>query len=218
MTPEEFSRYKKIVEVAFSLTTRLTLKMVVEFNYSYQSLSGHLIEHPLHSEFVKPSGEIISHAKYRYHLELSPKKDYKFSLYIDWDNYDDLVTLIETVVEISNPNHPSKLYKRIYANDGMLVDIKCDRTKIIPLYVNDMFGKTLSCVPIVIYDDGSSMVTEGVRFTLCDALDFDIPISRIKGFRRFLMTYNPMMHASMMSKYLPSVPLLGTNASYVKDA
>ena len=102
-------------------------------------------------------------------------------------------------------------FKRLYSTTGDLLDIKCDSLKVRYLHLEDRWNNKVDLIPFVLVDDNRGTLTEAMRFRFNNDLTFDVPVSRLKGFRRFLMTYNPVLHAGAMVRYMAITPLLGTN-------
>lgn len=206
-----FDIYTKAVEQVFELDYRLTLKIEVLFNETRKRKIGEEIKENFHNEFIIGGSNITTNLKYRYRLVLSPKGDRENILYIDWDNYDDLFMAIERSIAICDPNNPNTPFQRIIDDTGEIIDIRCDSLKVKYQKVMDRWKNTLDMIPFVLIDNSTGNTTEAIRFRFSADSCHDIPISRIRGLRRFLMTYNPVLHAGAIARYMASTPLLGSN-------
>lgn len=204
-----FENYNKVVEVIFELNYKLTLKMEVTFNGILKRL-GNDVRENFHTEYIVNSGSLTTNVKYRYRMKLSPKGE-QTCVYIDWDNYDDLFNVLEESIKICDPENPRTPFKRTYSDKGDLLDIRCNSLQVKYQHLNDRFGNTIDLIPFVLVDEQSGLLTEAIRFRFNNELVYDVPISRLKGFRRFLMTYNPLLHAGAMARYMAMTPLLGSN-------
>lgn len=206
-----FDIYTKAVEQVFELDYRLTLKIEVLFNETRKRKIGEEIKENFHNEFIIGGSNITTNLKYRYRLVLSPKGDRENILYIDWDNYDDLFMAIERSIAICDPDNPNTPFQRIIDDTGEIIDIRCDSLKVKYQKVMDRWKNTLDMIPFVLIDNSTGNTTEAIRFRFSADSCYDIPISRIRGLRRFLMTYNPVLHAGAIARYMASTPLLGSN-------
>lgn len=204
-----FENYNKVVEQIFELNYQLTLKMEVTFNNTIKRINTEIKEN-FHTEYVVGANKLTTNLRYRYRMRLSPRGE-TVGVIIDWDNYDDLCTIIDEAIDICDPGNKTSPFKRMYSTAGDLLDIKCDSLKVRYLHLEDRFGDRLDLIPFVLIDDYNGKLTEAMKFRFNNDLIFDVPVSRLKGFRRFLMTYNPLLHAGAMARYMSMTPLLGTN-------
>ena len=204
-----FEMYSKVVEQVFELSYKLTLKLEVTFNNSIKRMDKNIDEH-FHTEYIIGGNQITTNLKYRYRLRLSPRGD-RGGIYIDWDNYDDLFNVIEESIIVCDPKSDKCPFKREYSAAGDLMDIKCNSLMVRYQTLSDRFGNSVVLIPCVLIDEYNSTPTEAIRFRFNNDSTFDIPISRLKGLRRFLMTYNPLIHAGAMARYMATSPLLGSN-------
>lgn len=204
-----FENYNKVVEQIFELNYYLTFKLEVTFNTIHKKINTEIKEN-FHSEYVVGANKLTTNLRYKYQMRLSPRGE-KFGIVIDWDNYDDLCTIIEEAINICDPENKMSPFKRLYSTTGDLLDIKCDSLKVRYLHLEDRWNNKVDLIPFVLVDDNRGTLTEAMRFRFNNDLTFDVPVSRLKGFRRFLMTYNPVLHAGAMARYMAITPLLGTN-------
>jgi hypothetical protein len=204
-----FDNYNKVVEQIFELNYYLTFKLEVTFNTIHKKINTEIKEN-FHSEYVVGANKLTTNLRYKYQMRLSPRGE-KISIVIDWDNYDDLCTVIEEAINICDPENKMSPFKRLYSTTGDLLDIKCDSLKVRYLHLEDRWNNKVDLIPFVLVDDNHGTLTEAIRFRFNNDLTFDVPVSRLKGFRRFLMTYNPVLHAGAMARYMAITPLLGSN-------
>lgn len=204
-----FENYNKVVEQIFELNYYLTFKLEVTFNTIYKKINTEIKEN-FHSEYVVGANKLTTNLRYKYQMRLSPRGE-KIGIVIDWDNYDDLCTVIEESINICDAENKMSPFKRLYSTTGDLLDIKCDSLKVRYLHLEDRWNNKVDLIPFVLVDDNRGTLTEAMRFRFNNDLTFDVPVSRLKGFRRFLMTYNPVLHAGAMARYMAITPLLGSN-------
>lgn len=204
-----FENYNKVVEQIFELNYYLTFKLEVTFNTIYKKINTEIKEN-FHSEYVVGANKLTTNLRYKYKMRLSPRGE-KIGIVIDWDNYDDLCTVIDEAINICDPENKMSPFKRLYSTTGDLLDIKCDSLKVRYLHLEDRWNNKVDLIPFILVDDNRGTLTEAMRFRFNNDLTFDVPVSRLKGFRRFLMTYNPVLHAGAMARYMAITPLLGSN-------
>lgn len=204
-----FETYSKVVEQVFELSYKLTLKLEVTFNNSIKKINNDIEEH-FHTEYIVGGNQITTNLKYKYRLKLSPRGE-KGGVIIDWDNYDDLFSVLEESINVCDSSNERSPFTRKYSAAGDLIDITCNNLLVKYQTFSDKYNNTIYLIPCVLIDEYNSTLTEAIRIRFNNDSTFDIPISRIKGFRRFLMTYNPLIHAGAMVRYMAMTPLLGNN-------
>ena len=213
-----FDSYTKISDIVFDLVfNKFTLKLNVMFNETNKNkMTSEERQENLHNEYIVQKGTITTSLKYRYSLVLEIRGDFKNSFYLDWNNYDYFCTAVERLVHLADPSNPETPFKRKYRDTGELVDIKFDNLRVLPSIVKDRYGNVLEFIPFVLYGTGNEdIVTEAVKIIVNNEITFDIPIRYMAGFKRFLMTYNPLHHATQLVNYISSTNLIGSNLSKI---
>ena len=99
---------------------------------------------------------------------------------------------------------------------GDLVNIICDSLKIQDIRIRDRWGKVLELIPVVMTNKFTGEILPAIRFRLNVNIAFDIPMNRVRSLKRFLSTYNPLMHAGNIARYMASTPRLGENRNIIQ--
>ena len=133
-----FENYNKVVEQIFELNYYLTFKLEVTFNNIIKRINTEIKEN-FHSEYVVGANKLTTNLRYKYQMRLSPRGE-KIGIVIDWDNYDDLCTVIEEAINICDPENKMSPFRRLYSTTGDLLDIKCDSLKVRYLHLEDRWN------------------------------------------------------------------------------
>ena len=211
---ENFESYTKISEEVFDFGNNLIMKITVAFNTTTLR-KGNTKFSPLHNEYtiVNSGNKITTNLRYKYYMSLTQRGNSNVSIDLTWENYDEFCELIDTILEVCDVNAEGSPFDYVRGKDGVSYDLRCNSNTVRPMLMKDYRGASLYCVPVVIDNKKTGSFYAGVSFVFNESSEdsFNVTINRIKGFKRFLSTYNPLLHASTMAKYMGTTGLLGTN-------
>lgn len=201
-----FDAYNKVTEVVFEFAHNLSLKLNVIINETVKTKVGTTYQDTFHNEFILNGSNITTILKYKYNLSLVVKGEYNNKLTIDMDNYANFINAISdfTLDKASN------IYTRKYSETGELIDIAFDAKYAYYRECEDRWGNTITITHTVLFDNFRNKPTEGLLFRIGTA-DIEVPFSRIESFNLLMKTYNPLLHAGAMARYMATTSRLGSN-------